>query len=651
MSKDSSDLELALKKRRNFSLALLLFGFLLSSPLIFIFFGKSLDLQVLPKIDSRPVISVLEGLAPKVFDKYLIISSEVIFQISQKGFETVEVKHKKNGGLARLEVRLEALPGNIKLKVDYDGDFTLQIPTEQYASSDKEQSIELPAGLVEVYIDGPLLESFQKTLSILGQGKEQIFTLKPRRVSSQVIFSVSPKDSEVLIDGTARKAKDGLYEEFLEKGQHLLEFRNKGYFDLKEEISIKKNQELDLGEFSLVAKPVSAQFSSVPSEASVFINGVYKGSTPFRLMVTPKEKLKAKIRKSGFISQTYEFTPQVGVDSTKQIKLSKEKFEVSAITQPEAKILVNGDFVGVSPLSFSVSLGDKIRASSQGFVPVETIVSSKILEGHEFRIALLAEDEKAYVEAPSEYVIEDVKFKKVRGNLKSWIDYDETSGLPAAIDFYVSTTEITNSAFKKFNGKNEENSFPVTKVAWLQAIRYCNWLSERENLEKFYKFEDVSGVKTLSFDPTAPGYRLMTKTEWLYLISNGQSSKPMSEFPWEGSLADIPRGVGNLAGRELAKSSLNYLKNYADGFENLSPAASFRPTSLGIFDLVGNAKEWLHNSSVQSDQYFGRDYATGHLIAGSSFSTWRERELGTRNFVSKTIGAKDVGFRVARSLR
>ena len=168
MLEGSADLATALRNRRKISFSVLAITIVLAFSTLTIFFSKALDVLITPRIESARIdIRVVDGFAPKVFEKYLVFTSEVTFKAYQEGFESAEVVYKKNDGGTSLEIRMVALPSTVELRVDYDGDFILRIPSVDYTSSEREQVLELPEGLVEIYIEGPLLESFKKTLKFL----------------------------------------------------------------------------------------------------------------------------------------------------------------------------------------------------------------------------------------------------------------------------------------------------------------------------------------------------------------------------------------------------------------------------------------------------------------------------------------------------
>jgi formylglycine-generating enzyme required for sulfatase activity len=135
--------------------------------------------------------------------------------------------------------------------------------------------------------------------------------------------------------------------------------------------------------------------------------------------------------------------------------------------------------------------------------------------------------------------------------------------------------------------ENKENR-PVMEVNWEDAQKFCAWLSKKEG-------------KT---------YRLPTDQEWSYAVGIGQDenwkkdttpatvTKSQTDFPW-GDTWPPPKGSGNYSDEsrkaKVPNARTQYLENYDDGFPTSAPVMSFKPNNLGLYDLEGNAREWVED--------------------------------------------------------
>lgn len=176
---------------------------------------------------------------------------------------------------------------------------------------------------------------------------------------------------------------------------------------------------------------------------------------------------------------------------------------------------------------------------------------------------------------------------------------------------------------------------PVS-ASWDEAQAFCAWLSQKE------------GKK----------YRLPTDGEWSHAVGIGSQEKRKQDthpkdlsgkirnlFPW-GSSWPPPEGAGNLPDisgiTEWPGTWPHDIKRYDDGFTGTAPVMSFKPNSLGIYDLGGNAAEWCedwHDDSRQ--QRVLRNCAFWHRLNGDDFmlSSYRDSDR-------PDSGSDGNGFRI-----
>jgi formylglycine-generating enzyme required for sulfatase activity len=167
--------------------------------------------------------------------------------------------------------------------------------------------------------------------------------------------------------------------------------------------------------------------------------------------------------------------------------------------------------------------------------------------------------------------------------------------------FLVDPYVITQEDYLKVMGRNPSKfiglQLPADSVSWIDAVAFCNKLSELANLEPAYDLME----KEANTDYSSNGYRLPTEAEWEYCCRAGNSDERY------GVINEIAWYIGN-----------------SDGTSH--QVATKLPNAFGLYDTLGNVWEWCNDwyqrryPKNQQVNYRGPDSGFERVLRGGSWS-------------------------------
>jgi formylglycine-generating enzyme required for sulfatase activity len=246
-----------------------------------------------------------------------------------------------------------------------------------------------------------------------------------------------------------------------------------------------------------------------------------------------------------------------------------------------------------------------------------------------------------------------------RGDFREFVEstgYLTTAETAGGYRVYVAAErklEVRDNESWRDPGYSQEEDHPVVGVSWFDAVRFCNWRSEREGLRPCYRIEE----DMVRCDFTADGYRLPTEAEFEYALRCGGQTR---KYPWgDGDPMVGGRPVANIKDETAHREEdwNKYWEGYDDGHVFTSPVDALAPNELGLHDMGGNVYQWCWDWFDESYYSCGvalnpRGPASGEKRSArsSGFGCPLNRaRASNRGAAVPTNSFENTGFRLARS--
>ena len=344
--------------------------------------------------------------------------------------------------------------------------------------------------------------------------------------------------------------------------------------------------------------------------------------------------------------------------------LKKEMGLVEINSSPQVEVEINGKSIGKTPIEVTLmAVEQKITLHKRGFRSITKRITPTAAKTKYINVTLISEKLAQLKETRQIYT------HKAGGRLKLFRPNDtfvmgahrSEKGQRAneflkkvrlTKAFYAGISEVTNAEFRHFNkSKAGTANYPVTSVLWIDAAKFCNWLSQLEGLDPVYK---INKHQLIGVNNNSNGYRLLTEAEWEWLARKSAKSV-QTRFVW-GDGYVIPKKSVNIAD-ELAKGSVKvFVSQYNDGYAGIAPVKSFSQEKSGLYDQGGNVSEWTHdNYSIvlpKSGKVFKNPFdlskGNSHVVKGANWRSGSVTELRS-SFREGLVNARDdLGFRIGR---
>ncbi|MDR2096385.1 MAG: formylglycine-generating enzyme family protein [Treponema sp.] len=170
---------------------------------------------------------------------------------------------------------------------------------------------------------------------------------------------------------------------------------------------------------------------------------------------------------------------------------------------------------------------------------------------------------------------------------------------------------------------------PVTNISFYRMLETLNKLSEQKGYTPAYKITKNGDVVSVEWDKTADGYRLATEAEWEYACRAGTTT------PF-------------YTGAAITKDQANINGNAP------TPVGSYPPNGFGLFDMIGNVKEFVwdvYGRYPTDDGDVFEAVGNERVTRGGSYANRNDFEFRSayRTYDDPHTESPVLGFRIARN--
>jgi formylglycine-generating enzyme required for sulfatase activity len=562
---------------------------------------------------------------------------------------------------------LEKLPGLLSVSTKPDVAASVLVDGQGVGSTPLPQ-IELSAGEHEVVVRAERYREFQTRVVIEGQGALATLEVELVPLFAVVTFVSEPAGATVRVGQESYGPTPVSVE--LPEGEHGYEALLPARKAQRGRIRVVGGAPLTVAIGALSPADGLLSVSSRPGEASVTMDGVYRGLTPIEIPLTPGAPHLLSVSRAGYETEAREVVVTAGRREALSVELAPRLGEIDVVADPpDAALFVNGERRGAARQVLHLpAVAHRIEIQKDGYESYSIEITPRpdfpqTLEATLVNVAARKEAEaaKPRVSTPSNDELVLVKPRRFQmGASRREPGRRANEGLrevEITRPFYIGTREVTNRQFREFRAGHrsgavsghslEVDHHPVVRVTWEDAAAYCNWLSEREALAPAYV---ASGGSYALASPPTTGYRLPTEAEWE--LSARYATGAGTKYPWGESLP-VPAGAGNFADLSAEGMVATTIPSFDDSFPATAPVDGFAANTLGIYNLGGNVAEWVSDHyemspAAAATDPIGPGVGEFHVIRGASYlhGSVTQLRLTFRDYGKEL--RPDVGFRIAR---
>jgi formylglycine-generating enzyme required for sulfatase activity len=575
------------------------------------------------------------------------------------------------GGFQEFSFQMEELPGRVSIKIDPIVAFRLFVDGEPVTISAGGVA-EIDRGIHRLRVESEryLPEEIQLDVAGLGKLQNLVLTLKPGW--ADVHISSQPPGAEVRVDDESVGTTP--LDVQIMQGSHTITLSMAAHKAVTLQQRVAAGSALLLEDIRLPPADGRLVLLSTPPGASIRVDGEFHGTTPATLTLSSAQEHDVRLSKPGYTTTAEGVKLMPDEERELTVTLPPQYATLFVSAQPaDASLIVDGKPAGEATRRLRLTTRPhSLEFRKPGYVTQRMTVKPRAGVSQNLDVILKTVAQAKADATPDtlttaagqvmRLVRPAAAFPMGASRREAGRRANESRRLVQLTrPFYLGVKEVTNGQFRQFRVSHSSGTTegavldgadqPVVKVSWDDAVRYCNWLSQKDGLPPAYQ---EKGGHMVALRPATTGYRLPSEAEWAYVARVLGRQSP-ARYPWSGSYPPTT-AVGNFADARISDIFADVVPGYDDGYRGSAAVGSFAANPAGFYDLGGNVAEWNHDFYAiypgEAERLVKDPIgpATGehHVVRDSS---WRrgnitELRLSYRDYSRES--RSDLGFRLAR---
>ena len=395
---------------------------------------------------------------------------------------------------------MRKLPGRLSINTVPDIPAEVRID-DKPAGRTPLEDVEVDPGRHTVSVSSERYLQAEKPVDIIGKGERQTLSFALEAAWGTVRVATEPPGADIRLNGRLAAGTTPLTAEPVQ-GTYELEISKEGWKPAVRVFDIRPGQTIDLGTIALERVDGRLSLTSVPTDATVTVNGTFRGRTPVEVDLVSGQTYRIGLTKPGYTCKELSAAIRPGETTGLAAKLSPEFGVVFLRTRPSgATLRVDGRPKGsasqrlrLPTRAHRIDIAKPGYVSYSGTITPQKGVSKRLTVELKRQADVLREKSRESIATRSGHKVRIVPIDGAAGftmgasRREAGRRSNETL-YPVELtkSFLIGETEVTNAEFRRFrpghkSGTGLDGDFqPVVSVTWDDAARYLNWLSKQEN--------------------------------------------------------------------------------------------------------------------------------------------------------------------------